>query len=403
MATFVYVGRDAEGQAIRGAIDGDTEIAVITRLQGMGYAVTGLRRRAARPTVEDLLARFRGVRLKELSVLTRQLATMINAGLTVVQGLVILEAQSMNRKLVEVIAAVRRDVEAGTPLSEALKNHPRVFSDLFVNMVKAGETGGVLDDILARLAALLEKELALRQKIKAAMIYPAVIGVSAVGIVTFIVFFILPQFVAFFAQLNVPLPLPTLFLIAVTRITSHFWWLLLLLAGLGTWGARYHISTSIGRAQFDYLKLRMPLLGPVNRNVVMSRFARTLSALMHSGVPILVALDVVSRAVSNSVITQALHALRESIREGESMAAPLQASGVFPPMVVQMVSVGERTGELDAMLAKIADFYDTEVEFAVAGLTSILEPLLIIVMGSVVGFIVIAFYLPLFNMIGAIK
>jgi len=369
----------------------------------MGYTVTGLRRRVARPTVEDLFARYRGVRLRELAVFTRQLATMINSGLTVVMSLLALESQGGSRQLIEIIVAVRRQVEAGVSLSEALAAHHSVFGDLYINMVRAGEAGGVLDDILSRLAGLLEKELALRQKIKAAMIYPAVIGVSAMGIVSFIVFVILPQFVVFFNQLNVPLPLPTRFLILVTVAVRQGWYVILLVSAAVFYSTRSYIATPEGRARFDRLKLRMPLLGPVNRNVVMSRFSRTLSALIHSGVPIMQALEVVSRAVSNAVITQAVHALRDSVREGESMAGPLQASGVFPAMVIQMVAVGERTGALDSMLAKVADFYDTEVEFAVAGLTSVLEPLLIMVMGGIVGFIVIAFYLPLFSMVSAIK
>lgn len=403
MPTFTYTGRDGSGRAVKGGIEGESEPAVIARLQEMGVIITGLRSRAARPALGDVLQRLRGVNLKDLSLFTRQLATMINAGLTIVMSLTILENQVSNRRFAEIIKAVRGKVETGDPLSEGFAAYPDVFNDLYVNMVRAGETGGVLDEILGRLAVLLEKELALRQKVKAAMIYPMVIAVAATGIVSFIVFFILPKFVEFFAQLNVPLPAPTRFLIWFTTTTRRFWYVILLLLVAGITGFNYYIHTPKGRAWFDRFKLRMFLFGPINRNVVMTRFARTFSTLIHSGVPILQGLEVVGKAISNVVVGQAIAAIRTSIREGEGIAGPLQASGIFPLMVVQMVAVGERTGALDAMLAKVADFYDTEVEFAVQGLTSVLEPALIMVMGGIVGFVVISFYLPLFNLVGAIK
>ena len=403
MGTFVYTGRDGGGRMITGAIEGESQNAVVTRLQEMGYVITALRQRSTRPTVEGLLQRLRAVRLKDLAVFTRQLATMINAGLTIVASLTILESQLSNRKLAEVMAKVRSEVEGGIPLSEAFGSHPEVFNSLYVNMVRAGEAGGVLDEILSRLSMLLEKEVALRQKVKAAMIYPAVVGTACVGIVSFIVFFILPKFVSFFATLDVPLPAPTKFLIWITVNSTRFWYVIVLVLVVGIYGFRYYIGTPGGRTWFDRFKLRMPLFGTINRTVVMARFSRTLGTLVHSGVPILQSLEVVSKAVNNVIMTQAISAVRTSIREGEGISGPLAASGIFPPMVVQMVSVGERTGALDAMLSKVADFYDTEVEYAVSGLTSILEPALIMVMGGVVGFVVISFYLPLFNLIGAIK
>ncbi len=403
MATYVYTARDISGRVITGAIEGDSEQAVVGRLKESGYFITSLRRQMRRIHVEDLLHRLGGVRLKDLAVFTRQMATMINAGLTITMCLSILEAQSGNKRLVEIITLLRQDVEGGLPLSDALAKHPDEFSSLYVNMVRAGETGGVLDEVLTRLAALLEKELALRQKVRAAMVYPTVIASAAILIVSFIVFFILPKFAALFLDLDIPLPGPTRFLIWVTQTLHRFWYIFLLGFVSGIFGLRSYIQTAKGRAWFDRFKLRMPLFGPINRNVVMTRFSRTLGTLTNSGVPILQALDVVAKAVDNVVISQAVSAVRASIREGETIAGPLQASGMFPPMVVQMVSVGERTGALDTMLAKVADFYDTEVEYAVAGLTSILEPALIMVLGGVVGFIVIAFYLPLFNLVGAIK
>ena len=403
MATFAYVGRDGAGQVVTGAIDGDTEVAAISRLQEMGYLITSLKRRATQPKVEDLLMRLQGVKLKDLTVFTRQLATMINAGLTIIASLTILQAQATSQRLKEILAKVRGEVEGGLPLSDSLGSHPEAFNQLYVNMVRAGETGGALDDVLARLSTFLEKELALRQKVKSAMVYPILIASAAAGIVGFIVFFVLPKFVNVFQDLGVPLPLPTRFLIWFTIASRQYWYVFVLIFVVAVYGFRYYIGTPNGRVWFDGFKLRMPLFGPVNRNVVMARFCRTLGTLIHSGVPILHALDVVSKATSNVVLIKAIDAVRTSIREGETISGPLQASGIFPPMVVQMVAVGERTGALDTMLAKVADFYDTEVEYAVAALTSVLEPMLIMVMGGIVGFIVISFYLPLFTLVGAIK
>jgi type IV pilus assembly protein PilC len=403
VATFAYTGRDTTGRVVTGALEGDSELAVVTRLQDMGYTVTDMRKVVKRQTLEELLQRMRGVRLKDLAVFTRQLATMINAGLTIVASLSILQAQTSNPELAKIVTAVRGEVEGGMPLSDALSHHPHTFNSLFVNMVRAGETGGVLDEVLTRLSLLLEKELALRQKVRAAMVYPAVVATAAVGIVSFIVFFILPKFIVFFANLDMALPAPTRFLIWFTVTVRQFWYIWSLVLVVGVFGTRYYVTTPQGRARYDRFKLRVLMFGPINRNVVMARFSRIFGTLINSGVPILQALDVVARAVDNVILTQAIQAVRTSIREGESIAGPLQVSGLFPPMVVQMVSVGERTGSLDAMLAKVADFYDTEVEYAVQGLTSILEPALIMVMGGIVGFVVISFYLPLFNLVGAIK
>ncbi|HLW47381.1 MAG TPA: type II secretion system F family protein [bacterium] len=402
MATYAYVGRNGLGEAVSGAIEGDTDIAAISRLQEMGFVITALKRKSAQPKVEDLLSRFQGVKLKDLTIFTRQLATMINAGLAIIASLTILQAQTASQKLREILAKVKTDVEGGQPLSDALGKHPEAFNQLFTNMVRAGETGGALDDVLSRLSGFLEAELKLRQRVKSAMVYPVLIACAAGGIVMFIVFFVLPKFVAVFQDLDVPLPLPTRFLIWFTITTRRYWYIYLLIMVVCVYGFRYYVGTTNGRRWFDRFKLRMPLFGPINRNVVMARFSRTLGTLIHSGVPILSALDVVAKATANVELIRAIDGVRTSIREGESISGPLQASGMFPAMVVQMVAVGERTGALDTMLAKVADFYDTEVEYAVAALTSILEPALIMVMGGIVGFIVIAFYLPLFTLVGAL-
>jgi type IV pilus assembly protein PilC len=402
VATYSYVARNGLGEAVAGAIEGDNDIVAISRLQEMGYVITSLKRKSAQPKVEDLLGRFQGVRLKDLTVFTRQLATMINAGLAIIASLTILQAQTASQKLRDILGKVKADVEAGQPLSDSMAKHPDAFNNLYTNMVRAGEAGGALDDVLGRLSGFLEAELKLRQRIKSAMVYPVLIACAAGGIVSFIVFFVLPKFVAVFQDLNVPLPLPTRFLIWFTITTRQFWYVYLLVMITVVFSFRYYVGTAHGRRWFDKFKLRMPLFGPINRNVIMARFARTLGTLIHSGVPILSALDVVAKATANVEMIRAIDDVRTSIREGESIYGPLQQSGMFPAMVVQMVAVGERTGALDTMLSKVADFYDTEVEYAVAALTSILEPMLIMVMGGIVGFIVVSFYLPLFTLVGAL-
>jgi type IV pilus assembly protein PilC len=310
----------------------------------------------------------------------------------------ILEQQTTNKRLREIIAQVRTDVEAGRPLSDAMGRHPRAFSSLYVNMVKAGETGGVLDEVLDRVAAYLEKEQALRSKIRSAMVYPTLLTVAALGGLFFMTIVILPQFESLFKELGAggQLPLPTRVAMAVSAFIRGYWYI-----GLGIVIAlfvvlRRYLQTPGGRARYDRFKLKMPVLGELNRKIVVARFTRTLGTLISSGVPIMQSLEVVSKAIDNTVIGNAIDAVRASIREGQTIAIPLQFSGVFPPMVVQMAKVGEETGQLEQMLEKVADFYDVEVEATVASLTSLLEPILIIFMGVVVGAMVISLYLPIF-------
>jgi type IV pilus assembly protein PilC len=337
--------------------------------------------------------------LAELTVFARQFATMVNAGLSMVRTLNILEQQTESQKLKTIIGDVRKDVEEGMTLSDALGKHPETFSALTINMVRAGEIGGVLDDVLNRLAIFFEKDLSLRQKVRAALTYPAAIFTFAIGVIFFLVFFILPQFIGFFEGLDLQLPLPTRILIWFTRTLTGFWYVFLGFILLGLYGVRMYIGTTAGRFRWDRFKLRVLVFGPLMRKVTISRFTRTLGTLITSGVPIMQALEVVAKAVENKIVAQAIDNVRNSIREGESIALPLQASGLFPPMVVQMTAVGEETGTLDTMLQKVADFYDAEVESTLAQLTSILEPLLIMFLGFVVGFIVLSFYMPLYQLI----
>ncbi len=402
MATFRYSARDSTGRVVAGAIDAETEVMVIGKLQEMGFFVTNLERQASRAGLRLDVGKLRKVGMKDLTVFARQFATMVNAGLSMVRTLNILEQQTESAKLKTIVGDVRKHVEEGMTLSDALGQHPDTFSSLTINMVRAGEIGGVLDDVLNRLAIFYEKDLALRQKVRAALTYPAAIFTFALGVIFFLVFFILPQFIGFFEGLDLQLPLPTRVLIFATHALTGYWYVFLGSIIVSFVGLRMYIDTEPGRFRWDRFKLRVPIFGPLLRKVTISRFTRNLGTLITSGVPIMQALEVVSKAVENKIVSQAIDNVRSSIREGERIALPLQNSGLFPPMVVQMTAVGEETGTLDNMLQKVADFYDAEVESTLAQLTSILEPLLIMFLGFVVGFIVLSFYMPLYQLITGI-
>lgn len=313
--------------------------------------------------------------------------------------------QTEDAQLKPVIIQVRREVEGGSTLASALGKFPKVFSPLFVNMVRAGELGGILDEVLNRLAGFLEKDFNLKKKVKSAMTYPMVILVMAVFIVLFLVTFILPTFVSLFSGMSMKLPLPTKILIGFTQGARNPVAIVITLVvlGVGFFLFKRWTATQVGRYQYDKFKLKLPVFGMLIRKVAISRFCRTLGALLQSGVPIMQALEIVGKASGNEVIAETVTKVRESVREGESIAVPLNLSGLFPPLVTQMVAVGEETGNLDGMLTKIADFYDVEVEYMLASLTSLLEPMLILAMGFVVGFIVISVFLPLYQIIGNIK
>jgi type IV pilus assembly protein PilC len=400
MAVFRYSAKDTTGRLITGVIEADNDAVVIDRLRDMGFFITSLERTVERRDLLESLQSLFGIGLKDLAVFSRQFATMVNAGLSLVRTLSILEQQTSNKRLRQVITQVRQDVEAGRPLSDALGRHPQAFSSLYVNMVKAGETGGVLDEVLERLAAYLEKEQALRSKIRSAMVYPALLTVAALGGLFFMTIVILPQFETLFRELggSGDLPLPTQIAMGVSYVLRRFWYAFIGGLVAVVWVLRRYLKTPAGRARYDRLKLRAPVLGELNRKIVIARFTRTLGTLIASGVPIMQSLEVVAKAIDNVVIGEAVDAVRSSIREGQSIAIPLQFSGIFPPMVVQMTRVGEETGALEQMLQKVADFYDVEVEATVQSLTSLLEPILIIFMGVVVGAMVISLYLPIFNL-----
>ncbi len=405
MPVYEYTARDQAGRVLGGAIEADSDATVTQKLREMGFFITNLKRKTETVGVGEYFARFRGIGLKDLALFSRQFATMVNAGLSLVRTLSILEEQTVQKQLRQVISEVRTEIEGGATLSSALGKHPAAFSNLYVNMVKAGEAGGVLDDVLLRLAAFLEKELALRQKIKSATTYPILLACAALSALLFMTVVIIPQFAGFFKELgsNAALPLPTQIAMGVSILIRKFWWLILIAMVVLIQAFRMYVRTPAGRANYDLLKLRLPILGPVNKKIVIARFSRTFGTLVASGVPIMQALEVVGKAIDNVVLQRAVEAVRTSIREGESIAIPLSQSGMFPPMVVQMVKVGEETGSLETMLTKVADFYDTEIENTVASLTSILEPVLIVGMGVVIGAMLISLHLPIFNLALSVK
>ena len=402
--TFAYKVRDRAGKLVEGTVDAESEVAVISRLREMGLApITIEEHRESLGKKELHFPWGNKAKPKDIAVMSRQFATMINSGLSLLRALNILADQTDSKPLREALQQVRNDVEKGQSLSQALARHPKIFSRLYVAMIKAGETGGVLDSTLLRMAETMEKEVALRHKIKSAMTYPVVVFGMVILIVTAMLMFVVPMFKNLYKQLGGVLPLPTRFLILISDAIKHFWFIWFFAVFGGIWAFKKWIQTDEGRAKWDAIKLKMPVFGVLVHKTALSRFSRTLSALFRSGVPILQGLDIVKETVSNAVMADAVSSVQTSVKEGASIAKPLERHAVFPPMVVQMMLVGEETGALDTMLEKIADFYDQEVDATVEALTSLIEPLLIAVMGAAVGGMVVALYMPMFNIINLIK
>jgi type IV pilus assembly protein PilC len=400
--TYQYKVRDRSGNLVSGTLVADNERLVLDRLREMGYTPLEVGKEKKGLNIE-INVRPAKVKLKELAVFSRQFATMVNSGLPILRGLAILAEQTDSKELARVLEAVRSDVEQGASLSAAMQKHPKVFNDLYIAMIKSGETGGVLDDVLLRLASLLENEVHLRQKIKSAMTYPIAVVALVVLIMSAMLLFVVPQFKNIYAQLGGTLPLPTRVLLAMSDAMKKYWYVFILLAIAGRFLFRRYKRTAAGREMVDTLKLKVPVFGSLFHKTALSRFSSTLGMLLRSGVPILQALDIVTDTVNNRVIAKAVADVQSSVREGESIAKPLSKHAIFPPMVVQMLAVGEETGQIDTMLDKVATFYDQEVEASVDALTSLIEPLLIAIIGAAVGAAVIALYMPMFNIIKLIQ
>ncbi len=397
MPAFTYTARAANGELKTATIEAPSREDVVAQLRRQRLSVVKVDEDAKPKKPKG------SIKMRDIVIFTRQFSTMINAGLPLVQALDILAKQTENKALSDVTRAVVFDVESGHTVADALAKHPNAFSELYVNMVAAGEAGGILDTILMRLATFMEKNDALVRKVKGAMIYPAVImGVAALAIIVLLIF-VIPVFEEMFASVGLPLPLPTRVVIQLSRFLKGYWWLL----GAGIAGSAFmfkrYYATPNGKLVIDRLMLRMPVLGDVLRKSAVSRFTRTLGTLISSGVSILDGLEITAKTAGNRVIQDAIMQSRASIAGGDTIAAPLQKSAVFPPMVISMIAVGEQTGGLDEMLSKIADFYDEEVDAAVSGLLALLEPIMIVFLGVVVGGMVVAMYLPIFDMINAVQ
>jgi type IV pilus assembly protein PilC len=403
-ATFAYKVRDREGRLVEGSLEADSSELVVNKLRQMGYVPVAIERTDGVGLKKDIKLPFGGkASQKDVAVFSRQFATMINAGLSLIRALHILEEQTENEKLRETARAVRTDVERGSSLAQALGRHPKVFSRLYVAMVKAGEAGGVLDSVLLNLAATIEKQVELKRKIKSAMTYPVAVFVIVIIIVSAMLMFVVPMFEELYSELGGTLPLPTRILLAASAFVTGFFPFILVGLCIAVWLLRRWIATDKGRAVWDAMKLKLPVFGKLVHKTAITRFCRTLSVLLRSGVPVLESLEITSETVGNTVVATAVKDTQEAVKGGESMASPLTKHAVFPPMVVQMLAVGEETGAVDDMLDRVADFYDQEIEATVDALTSLLEPLLIVVMGSTVGGMVISLYMPMFNIINLIQ
>jgi type IV pilus assembly protein PilC len=401
MATFAYSGRTRAGQTVTGERVADTMDAAVSGLRREQILVTRITPAKEKDKAEGAKAGKLGKKAsaKSLAVFTRQFSVMIDAGLPLVQCLEILGTQNDDRNFAAVIAQTRADVEGGASLADAMRKHPKTFDPLFTNMIAAGEAGGILDTILKRLATYIEKAVKLTGQVKSAMIYPIAVIVIAAGVVGVILWKVIPTFANLFEGLGADLPLPTRIVIGLSNGLVSYFPIVFVAAAALVYAIKRYYDTETGRRAIDRLLLKLPVLGDILRKIAVARFCRTLATLISSGVPILDGLEITARTSGNSIIEDAVMTTRKSIERGETIAVPLKETAVFPSMVTQMIGVGEATGALDTMLAKIADFYEEEVDAAVAGLLTLLEPIMIAFLGVIVGGIVIAMYLPIFDLI----
>src|SRR5271168_3448384 len=402
MSTFVFKAMDVAGAKASGEVEAASKQAAADQLKTRGLIVLDL---ADKHTSREIQLDFmKRVKPGELAVFSRQLATMIASGMSILRSLYVLEEQTENKFLKETIVAVRKDVEAGLSLSDSLARHPKVFNPLFVAMARAGEAGGVLEDALMRVADQLQKDASLRRQIKSAMVYPALVIFFAVGVLMALVAFLVPVFVGVFKQFGGELPALTQVSVTLSHLVVGYWWLMFLVAGIVIAAFIKWKKTTWGRRQWDHFRLRVPMkIGGIVQQIAVARWSRTLSSLTSAGVPLLLALEITGKTGGNVAVEEAMEGVIASVKRGGTIAAPLAQAPVFPTMVTHMVGVGEETGALDAMLNRVAEFYEDQVEASVKALTSILEPIMIIVIGAIVGFIVISMYLPLFEVYNHIE
>jgi type IV pilus assembly protein PilC len=403
MPKFNWEARTRTGGNQKGVIEAASVDMVEAQLKKYGFSNIAIK--AESKSLGFSLPKFGGggkINEKDLVIFTRQFSTMIDSGLPLVQCLEILASQQENKTFKDILYKVKESVESGSTFADALSKHPKAFDQLFVNLVAAGEIGGILDTILTRLAAYIEKSMKLKKQIKGAMVYPITIMSIAVVVVGVILVFVIPTFAKMFTEFGGELPAPTKFVIALSNFLTKYIILLIGAFYAIVWAIKKYYSTPLGQKNIDGMALRAPIAGPLIRKVAVAKFTRTLGTMVSSGVPIMDGLEIVAKTAGNKIVEEAIYSVRQAISEGKTMAEPLAACGVFPPMVVQMISVGEATGAMDAMLNKIADFYDDEVDDAVGAMTSMMEPLLMVFLGTTVGGLVVAMYLPIFKLAGAV-
>jgi type IV pilus assembly protein PilC len=405
MRTYIYTAKDAAGKIIQSSVEADNPKSVIEALRNEGFFVVKIleRKRAANPLV--LIERLFKVGLKELTVFSRQFALLLNAGLTLSEAIDTIEEQTQNTSFKDILHRVKLDIQGGETLTSSMKKHPRAFSTFFVSMIHSGEIGGALDAILERVAIFYEKELELKSKVKTAMVYPIVVSCFATVITLFMLLYIVPQFAAFYADFSggeAQLPLLTRKMLSISKWLLQYWWILLFIPVAIVLFIKFR-GSRWGHKTLDPVVLKIPIFGPLARKVAITRFTRTFATLTQSGVPILEAMEVAKNTATNNVIQHAIEYTRDRIREGESIHAPMRRTRVFPAIVTNLISVGEEAGNLEEILNKLSDYYDTEIDSTIRGLASLIEPLMIVVIGSVVGTIVVSLYLPIFNLVNVIK
>ena len=403
MPVYSYTFRDASGGIQKGTADAESEDELRGKFREQGFEITELTMIKAKSAKAKTYGK---VKLHHLSIFCRQFSTMIDAGVSLVRSLDVLSNQTQDPKLKKILLDIGEKVEGGESLSRAMQRHPKTFSNLFIGLIKAGEVGGILEESLQRLSIFLEKDVELRRKVKSAMTYPILIAIMATGIVTFLVTWFVPQWAAILTDLGLKpenLPAPTKFLIGVSNVIGHYGIYVVIGIVIYVFAYRAFVSTRFGRRVADRLKLKIPVFGKLHHKVCLARFSRTMATLLTSGVPILQAMETVAGTIGNSVMSDALLEARARIREGDRIGDPLETSRLFPPMVVHMIAIGEESGSLDFMLSKIADFYDDEVDAAIASLTASIEPIMIVSLGVVVGFIVIAMFMPLVDVISRLS
>lgn len=398
MPAYKYKARDKFGKTINGVMEASGDETVASKLDGLGYVPVSIQEEKKYIISLDFLKRYRGISLEDLILFSRQFSTLLSAGIPLLSSLHALSEQTENNRMKGVIHTIAKDIQGGSSLSDAFARHPKVFSALYVSMIQAGEAAGTLDEILQRLTSLVEHEKDTRAKIKAATLYPRIVATAISGAFIILATFVVPRFAAMFSQFEASLPLPTRIMIGINDIIHHYWYLMIMVTAAIVLGFHWYINTEKGKPGWDSLKIRIPIFGPLFLKVAMSRFTHILGMLMRSGVPILDTLKIASATVANTVISRELEKLRESVREGSGLSEPLKQSGVFTPMVVQMISVGEQSGKLDEMMPKVSQHYDLEVEYTIKNLSTLIEPALIISIGGIVLFLALAIFLPMWDM-----